>query len=564
MQSALLKLLGLGAFLLLTAAAVTYVARTRQSAATSSSNAALIADEERIQSVAHALIRVQTSVLNEGAAALETLLEDPVKSGGFPLSREAEAPLRPGFTSCTWRLGEPAELDAGALCDDLERFLESFEEIEDLRFKLGDARASDGGDTITGKLKLRVIGRHADGRREWVRGVGKIIAVADGKDWRATKWHFTDVSSTLAARDPFVDVSDAAGFGAARVVVDPAHFPSDPAANNGAVAVSDVDGDGFLDVLVTGRARNLLFMNRGGVFEPAAGDDVALLQDTAAQVALFIDHDQDGDDDVFLCTWDKRHLLLTREDGPNGSPRYVDTSDLLGETPALLGNSLAAADVNMDGRPDVFVGIWSEIEHSPLPGGKDPSDNGRPNLLFVSQPDGGYAESAEAWGIRGSRWSHAAQFADVNGDRRPDLYVANDYAGGNKLYLHEGKRFRDRAEDKGVLDRGWTMGVSFGDLDADGDLDLHVTRMSSTAGARIRGQLEGRSDVRLDILALVGDGNKIYGNDGEGGFEELRFDTGELSGGWAFGGGFADLDDDGWLDLYAPNGFRSGQSMCDT
>ena len=88
--------------------------------------------------------------------------------------------------------------------------------------------------------------------------------------------------------------------------------------------------------------------------------------------------------------------------------------------------------------------------------------------------------------------------------------------------------------------------------------------MSSTAGARIRGQLEGRRDVRIDILKLVGDGNKIYANGGEGDFSEMTFATGELSGGWAFGGGFADLDNDGWLDLYTPNGFRSGESMCDT
>ena len=41
-------------------------------------------------------------------------------------------------------------------------------------------------------------------------------------------------------------------------------------------------------------------------------------------------------------------------------------------------------------------------------------------------------------------------------------------------------------------------------------------------------------------------------------------EVGGLSGGWAFGGGFLDFDNDGWEDLYTPNGFVSGKSMKDT
>ena len=59
-------------------------------------------------------------------------------------------------------------------------------------------------------------------------------------------------------------------------------------------------------------------------------------------------------------------------------------------------------------------------------------------------------------------------------------------------------------------------------------------------------------------------GNSLYELDDDGTFREVTDEVGGLSGGWAFGGGFIDFDNDGWEDLYTPNGFVSGKSMKDT
>lgn len=527
-------------------------------------NALLLEQQDFIQTLEHALVDGQIAALAGDDVAVARLAGAGLAWSGFPVDRGRPREVRPGVRELDWSWGA-ARVDGGdGFARELRRFLELFSEVEDLRLKLGHARVIEPGLRVAGELKLLLVGRDLDGRREWVRGKATLTARREGAEWRLETLDGSEVRSLVTERDLFVEVGLAAGFDHRARLFDDAQPPYDPAANNGAVAVSDVDGDGFLDVLVTGRRGNVLYWNRAGRFEPADDAGTAVVAATAAQVALFVDIDGDGDQDLFLSTWDKRQVLLEQRREREGAVVFVDVSERLGAYPVLLGNSLAAADVNGDARPDVFVGVWSEIEYTPLEGGHDPSDNGRPNMLFVSQPDGTYREAADAWGIRGARWSHAAEFADVNDDGRPDLYVANDYSGGNCLYVHERTHFVERATERGVLDRGWAMGVCFGDVDNDGDLDLHVTRMSSTAGARIRAALADRADVDLGTLALVGDGNKVYRNDGHGTFAEARFDSGEISAGWAFGGGLVDLDNDGWLDVYAPNGFRSGPSMRDT
>ena len=59
-------------------------------------------------------------------------------------------------------------------------------------------------------------------------------------------------------------------------------------------------------------------------------------------------------------------------------------------------------------------------------------------------------------------------------------------------------------------------------------------------------------------------GNDLYENTGSGYYRNVTFDVGGLSAGWAWGGGFIDFDNDGWEDIYTPNGFISGKSMKDT
>jgi hypothetical protein len=255
-------------------------------------------------------------------------------------------------------------------------------------------------------------------------------------------------------------------------------------------------------------------------------------------------------------------VLLENRWIPQGKLVFWDVSDrALVHLPAV-GFSAAAADVNRDGYPDIYVASYNRYG-TVMPNAWHRATNGTPNLLFINQGDGTFSEEATAWGVDDSRWSYAAAFADLDNDGDQDLYVANDF-GENALYRNDGERFTETAAEAGVSDPGFGMGVSFGDYDNDGDLDLHVTNMSSTAGKRILNRLyPGRQQDRSYLFKLAS-GNSLYENLGNGTFRDATAETGGFPAGWAFGGGFLDFDNDGWEDIYTPNGFISGDSMNDT
>ena len=122
----------------------------------------------------------------------------------------------------------------------------------------------------------------------------------------------------------------------------------------------------------------------------------------------------------------------------------------------------------------------------------------------------------------------------------------------------------DEARERGVLDPGNGMGVAFGDFNNDGLLDVHTTNMSSTAGNRILSRLFPGSSSKDNVLMKLAAGNNLFENRGNGFFRDVTAEVGGFSGGWAWGGGFIDFDNDGWEDVYTPNGFISGKSMKDT
>lgn len=66
------------------------------------------------------------------------------------------------------------------------------------------------------------------------------------------------------------------------------------------------------------------------------------------------------------------------------------------------------------------------------------------------------------------------------------------------------------------------------------------------------------------MLKKLAAGNTLFLNTGNGHFRDVSAEAGGFQAGWAWGGGFLDFDNDGWEDLYTPNGFISGKSMKDT
>jgi hypothetical protein len=466
-----------------------------------------------------------------------------------------------------------ARLPGTAVLAEWEQLLERFADLEDVRFKVRGAMFDDDAQAVKGtsvptaapgatgqaRIAFWIVGRNSAGQREWLRGTFEAaVLYPPGGPWRITAFGQPSFGSTIASQDLFSEVSVPAGV-ARRL---PAYgTPQNSGfAWNGAAA-GDINGDGWIDLIVTTGNRNMLYLNDGnGGFRDASAE-AGLRQLASGTAPILLDYDNDGDLDIFIAAVGEQVLLENRL-VPDGVLRFEDVSLEMRVASHTVGFSAAAADVNGDGRPDIYVTSYNDYGRV-TPNSWTAATNGTPNLLFVSQPDGTYREQAAAWGVNDARWSYAAAFADLTGNGRPDLYVANDF-GENALFIHQGDRFRDEARERGVLDAGYGMGVAFGDYNNDGRLDLHVTNMSSTAGNRILGRLFPNAGAGDNLLKKLASGNSLYRNVGNGFFEDVTQEAGGLPGQWAWGGGFIDFDNDGVEDLYSPNGFLSGKSMKDT
>ena len=110
----------------------------------------------------------------------------------------------------------------------------------------------------------------------------------------------------------------------------------------------------------------------------------------------------------------------------------------------------------------------------------------------------------------------------------------------------------------GALDFG-SMGVTAGDFDNDGNIDLYIGNMYSKAGSRVIGNVAPGTypeDIMATMRTFV-TGSQLHRNKGGLQFEQLGQKFQVAAVGWAYAPAFVDLDNDGWLDLYATAGFVS-------
>ena len=272
-------------------------------------------------------------------------------------------------------------------------------------------------------------------------------------------------------------------------------------------AVGDVDGDGDPDLLVTNYGPDAFFRNRGdGTFEEATGE-IGAGADGWSSSGAFADGDGDGDLDLYLSRYVDYPLgeVPICPDPETGSPRYCD--------------------------PAIFLGAADRY--------------------YTNRGDGTYEETADEAGLgQGSMGERGrglgVLFTDLDGDLRPDLYVANDVT-INFLFRNSGTAetaggltvatFEDLSLLSGTAvnmdgkpEAG--MGVAAADFDFDGDPDLAVTNF----------------DVETNTLYRNLGGMQFSDDSAPSGFGVPSFNL------LGFGLAAVDLDADGALDLYVANG----------
>jgi len=284
-----------------------------------------------------------------------------------------------------------------------------------------------------------------------------------------------------------------------------AGFPETRILGMGA-AWGDADGDGWIDLVVTGYGSLRLFRNRDGHLER---DDRFPEPDGFWAGASWGDFDRDGDLDLYVCGY----VQYVEED----APRKEETRQY--------------------GRA---------IPHTLNPSSYEPERN----LLFRNRGDGTFDEVAAELGVANPEGrSLAALWHDFDEDGWLDLYVANDISDNVLFHNREGV-LEDVSHACWVADYRGAMGLAAADYDRDGDDDLFITHWIAQENALYDSLLKN-----LDDVPAAGAGPRSERS-------PLRFvDVADLRGlgqialqmiGW--GAEFADFDGDGWLDLAVANG----------
>jgi hypothetical protein len=171
-----------------------------------------------------------------------------------------------------------------------------------------------------------------------------------------------------------------------------------------------------------------------------------------------------------------------------------------------------------------------------------------------------FVDVAEEAGVADPGWAMGVCVADVDGDNWQDLYITT--LGQDRLYRNKGDgTFEDIAEESGIVTEGWSTGCGFADYDRDGDLDLFVSRYVRVSLDDLPEFGKGKfctyrgMDVQCGPRGLAGSGDYFFRNDGTGTFKEVAEEVGVSDPDEYFGLGISWFDDDkdGWLDLFVSN-----------
>jgi hypothetical protein len=331
------------------------------------------------------------------------------------------------------------------------------------------------------------------------------------------------------------------------------------------VCLIDYDNDGWLDIYLVngstydaldGKAESphaaLFHNNHDGTFTDVT-QKAGVANDRWGYGCAVGDFDNDGYPDLYVTNFGKNRLYRNNHDGT-----FTDVAQQAGVTAGGWSAGATFGDYDGDGRLDLFVDGYVDLDlaNPPVYGSKSAGTafceyrgvpvmcgprglKGEPDHLFHNNGDGTFTDVSKKLGVDNAAgyYGLGALFADINGDGKPDLLVANDST-PNYLYINTGHgTFQDDSIASGFAynESGRevaNMGLAAGDYLNNGHLDIVSTTFSDD----------------YDVL---------FQNDGTGNFSDVSYQTGIAAPTIpfvGFGDGFLDYDNDGWKDLLIVNG----------
>ena len=379
------------------------------------------------------------------------------------------------------------------------------------------------------------------------------------------------------------------------------------------VSVVDINQDGLPDIYLSvgGKTnapnrRNMLFVNKGAtdwvpVFEESA-QVYGLDSEAYSTMAVFVDYDKDGDPDMYLLnnwleSFNRNNLRPRRMNGEaestdqlfrnNGDNTFTDISRDAGILIEGYGLGVTVCDINDDSWPDIYVA----------------NDFMSNDLLWINQQDGTFKNKISEYLKHQTHNGMGVDIADFNNDALPDIMVVDMLPPGhvrqkmmtpgqnydhfhmstdlgyepqymrNTLQLNRGRMpdgrtlFSEIAFMAGVAATDWSWAPLFADFDNDGFKDLFIANGYRKDVTNLDfifygmdnnpfGTPEAREKIWREEFAKVPDvkiSNYLYRNNGSLIFEDKTQDWGIDFPSFANGAVYADLDNDGDLDIATNN-----------
>ncbi len=309
----------------------------------------------------------------------------------------------------------------------------------------------------------------------------------------------------------------------------------------GGVIADDFDGDMDLDLMLTlwsteGQLR--YYRNEGNGTFTDRTEAAGLLGITSGINLFQTDYDNDGDLDAYIV---RGAWLYDGGQHPNslienqGDATFVDVTFAAGLGEVHYPSSTCDwADIDNDGDLDLYVGNETSKKIQ------------APNQLFRNEGDGTFFDIGARVGVQNLGYTKGVTFGDYDDDGLVDLYVSNLHE-PNRLYHNAGNgRFVDVAAKLGMHEPIESFGAWFWDYDNDGALDLFCAAYGTGIGD-VAAHYLGTERPNKEVM-------RLWRGDGKGGFTNVAPEVGLDYPALPMGANFGDLDNDGFLDFYLGTG----------
>ena len=318
---------------------------------------------------------------------------------------------------------------------------------------------------------------------------------------------------------------------------------------SGGVALGDVNGDGLVDIYLTCFLdKNKLYINKGNLkFEEAPASAGVSDSSGFGFGATMVDIDADGDLDIYVTKYNKEPNKLFVNDGKGN---FVDKAKEYGLDRAANGIQSTFFDYDLDGDLDVLImnnGIH-KFGHRHV--GVTPS-------MMRNNGDGTFSDVSAMCGIDHKAFGLSATASDVNNDGWPDVFIANDFEEKDYLYINQQNgTFKRQTKDSIPHTVTFGMGNDVSDFNNDGWNDMIVVDMLPEKHERLNTQFLNFSTFSNTFDSSQFVQNVLQLNRRNGRFSDVAQLSGVEATEWSWSSFFADLDNDGWKDIFIANGLK--------